>query len=339
MGTGNMALAQTLDLLESLARRALALWDLPVGATARLINVSENATYLVEAPGFRAILRIHREDYHTKKAIECELAWAQALNREGGVTTPGVYVGKNGHIIQSASVPGLTAPRFMVLFHFVDGVEPGIADDPVSHFEGLGEIAAKTHVHSINWQRPEGFERLIWDADAVFGASPTWGNWRAAPEVTDEVRGILEQVEETVRLRLAGFGKGAERFGLIHADMRLANLLCDGTDTRVIDFDDCGLGWFLYDFAAAISFIENDPQVATMKSAWVRGYRKIRTLSTADVQEIDTFVMLRRMALLAWIGSHIEAPEPQELAPGFARVTAGLGQEYLEKVHATQRQT
>ena len=39
--------------------------------------------------------------------------------------------------------------------------------------------------------------------------------------------------------------------------------------------------------------------------------------------------MLRRMALLAWIGSHIEAPEPQELAPDFARVTAELGEEYL----------
>jgi hypothetical protein len=37
------------------------------------------------------------------------------------------------------------------------------------------------------------------------------------------------------------------------------------------------------------------------------------------------------MALLAWIGSHIEAPEPQALAPDFARVTAELGAAWLEK--------
>jgi len=38
--------------------------------------------------------------------------------------------------------------------------------------------------------------------------------------------------------RLARFGSGAARFGLIHADMRLANLLVDGDDVCVIDFDD-----------------------------------------------------------------------------------------------------
>ncbi|MEP2139244.1 MAG: hypothetical protein ABJI41_07025, partial [Erythrobacter sp.] len=35
------------------------------------------------------------------------------------------------------------------------------------------------------------------------------------------------------------------------------------------------------------------------------------------------------MALLAWIGSHIEAPEPQALAPGFAATTARLSETYL----------
>jgi Ser/Thr protein kinase RdoA (MazF antagonist) len=200
----------------------------------------------------------------------------------------------------------------------------------LGHYKELGEIAARTHIHSIGWTRPDGFERLTWDFDAVFGAAPTWGDWRDGPEMTDDIRTVLEQVEQTVEIRLANFGKGAERFGLIHADMRLANLLTDGAGTRLIDFDDCGFGWYLYDFATAISFIEDDPAVPAMKQAWVNGYRKARNLSEQDAREIDTFIMLRRMALLAWIGSHIEAPEPQELAPGFARVTAELGQIYLQ---------
>ena len=57
----------------------------------------------------------------------------------------------------------------------------------------------------------------------------------------------------------------------------------------------------------------------------------MRELSAEDEAEIDTFIMLRRMALLAWIGSHIEAPEPQELAPGFAATTAQLGQTFLDR--------
>ena len=138
---------------------------------------------------------------------------------------------------------------------------------------------------------------------------------------------ILEAVETQVCQRLERFGKAPERYNLIHADMRLANLLVDDTGTRLIDFDDCGYGWLLYDFAAAISFIEDDPRIPSLQEAWVRGYRKVRDLSAEDAAEIDTFIMLRRMALLAWIGSRIEAPEPQALAPGFRSEERRVGKE------------
>ena len=60
---------ETIELLNQLAGQSLSLWNVPSDSKARLINVSENATYLVEAPdGFKSILRIHRENYHTRHA-------------------------------------------------------------------------------------------------------------------------------------------------------------------------------------------------------------------------------------------------------------------------------
>ena len=335
MAGTDMPLEQLLGYLETLANQSLSLWDMPESATARLINVSENATYLVEADGgYKSILRIHRENYHSHRAIECELAWLEALDAEKVVTTPGYYVGKNGDPIQTGRVEGLSDPRFMVLFHFVEGDAPDETGDMTDGYEELGAIAARCHDHVLRWQKPDAFERLTWDVNAVFGAAPTWGDWRDAPEVDDSVIPTLERVEATIRARLDAFGKAPDRFNLIHADMRLANLLIDGNGTRLIDFDDCGWGWFLYDFAAAISFIEDDPRIPDLKAAWVRGYRGIREMSAAEEAEIDTFVMLRRMALLAWIGSHFEAPEPQELAPGFAATTARLGQAWMDRIGA-----
>ncbi|WP_424934345.1 phosphotransferase enzyme family protein [Amaricoccus macauensis] len=332
MDGSDIPLEELLGHLNGLANDALSLWDLPAGASARLINVSENATYLVEAPGgHRSVLRVHREGYHTRRAIECELAWIDALGAEGVVTTPGYFIGRDGSPIQEAKAPGLSVPRFMVLFQFVEGEAPDESGDIGDRFEQLGAIAARCHVHAMSWTKPEPFERLTWDVDAVFGANPTWGNWRDAPEVTPEVRAILEEVETTIRARLAAYGKAPDRYNLIHADMRLANLLVDETGTRLIDFDDCGHGWFMYDFAAAISFIEDDPRIPDFKSAWIRGYQSVRPLGDACLAEIDTFIMLRRMALLAWIGSHIEAPEPQALAAGFAATTARLGQEWMDR--------
>jgi Ser/Thr protein kinase RdoA (MazF antagonist) len=333
MAGSDKPLAEQLAALDRLALRSVGRWPIPDGASARLINVSENATYLVEWSDGKAVLRVHRAGYHTRRAIECELAWSAALDREGGVPTPAVVPARNGQRILDGQVPELGETRHMVLFEFVEGTQPDEQSDLAAAFGELGAIAARTHQHSANWARPQPFERLIWGLESIFGPAPNWGQWRDAPHVTDEVRLILERVQATIIRRLQAFGADAERYGLIHADMRLANLLISPAgETRLIDFDDCGLGWFLYDFATGVSFIEDHPQVPTLKEAWVEGYRQVRTLSPAEEREIDSFVMLRRLALLAWIGSHIEAPEPQQLAPDFARVSAELGERYLTRL-------
>lgn len=333
MAQGELAHDDLLALLQELANASLHLWPVPDGASARLINVSENATYLVEGPdGFRTILRVHREDYHTERAIECELLWMDALNASNCVETPDVIVGVDGNAVQRGSLPGRLAERFMVMFAFVEGEQPDESRDLSGPFEELGAMAARTHLHSITWSKPQPFERLTWDLAAVYGPNATWGNWRDGPNVDGETRDVLERVEQTVVRRLTAFGQGVERYGLIHADMRLANLLIQDGETRLIDFDDCGYGWYLYDFAAGISFIEDDPQIPTMRDAWVRGYRSVRAMSDEEEREIDSFVMLRRMALLAWIGSHSNVPEAQELAPNFARTSAGLGESYLSQM-------
>lgn len=333
MAGSNRPLAEQLAALEKLATRSISHWPVPVDASVELINVSENATYLIAWPDGKAVLRVHRAGYHTRRAIECELAWSDALDQDGGVPTPAVIPTRDGARILAGDVPELGETRHMVLFEFLDGAQPDESSNLSAAFFELGTIAARTHSHSERWRRPQPFERLTWNLDSIFGTSPNWGHWRDAPHVTPDIRDILTRVEQTVSRRLTAFGTGPERYGLIHADMRLANLLISPSGmTRLIDFDDCGFGWFLYDFATGISFIEDHPQIPALKDAWVNGYRKVRVLGDAEEREIDSFVMLRRLALLAWIGSHIEAPEPQQLAPDFARVSAELGERYLTQL-------
>ena len=337
MPSENLPLADLLIHLEKLATTSLKLWKTPPNAQISLLNVSENVTYLVTAEnGYKAILRVHRKNYHNRRAIECELAWLDALAKDNVIKVPKYFRGKNGNAVQQAQVSGLDLPRFMVLFEFLDGIAPSEIGSLNDAFKELGTLAAKCHLHATQWSKPAHFERLIWDVEAVFGDNPTWGCWRDAPEVTAKIKETLEQVENCIKIRLSIYGKSEERFNLIHADMRLANLLVDQNGTRVIDFDDCGFGWFMYDFAAAISFIENDPRIPGFKRAWLEGYQKVRTLSAEDIDEINTFIIFRRMALLAWIGSHIEAPEPKALAKGFAATTAKLGAAWLKEM-ANQR--
>ncbi len=119
-------LACLLELAVSAARN----YDLPAGLTVKMINLSENATYKVEAPdGRRWALRIHRDGYHSKTAIASELAWLMDLRQSGVVVTPIPLKGRDGEIIQLVVHPRMTRPRHVVLSEWETGSEPGIGED------------------------------------------------------------------------------------------------------------------------------------------------------------------------------------------------------------------
>lgn len=56
----------------------------------------------------------------------------------------------------------------------------------------------------------------------------------------------------TKRAAMDMLGERSATFGLIHADLHLDNVLFAGGEARPIDFDDCGLGHWLYDIAVTL---------------------------------------------------------------------------------------
>ncbi|MBN9887591.1 phosphotransferase enzyme family protein [Salipiger abyssi] len=319
--------------VERLRRGAEALapeWGLGPDTTIRLLTLSENATFLAEDPARDAplILRVHRPEYHSRAEIESELAWISALRESGTVLTPEpLRLRDSGHI---ASFEESGQTRHVVGFTFMPGREPDADASLVPGFETLGAISARLHGHSRDWTPPGHFLRKTWNFETAFGTAPLWGDWRAALGLTVAQRALLERLCDVLEQKLAAYGAGPERFGLVHADLRLANLLADGDNLAVIDFDDCGFSWFIYDFAAAISFLETDPIVPALQEAWVRGYRSVAPLSDEDVAMIPTFIMFRRLLLTAWIASHAET-ETAAMAghAAYTKGTVALAEAYL----------
>jgi Ser/Thr protein kinase RdoA (MazF antagonist) len=315
-----------------LARDLLPRYGFSPRAEATLINHSENATYRIDDPAQAApaILRIHRRGYHTEQAISSELHWLEALGQHEGIVTASAIPARDGSLIQTVNSAALPEQRHAVLFTFLTGTEPQ-EDDLIGPLERLGTVSAHMHDQARNWTLPAGFTRQVWDHDGALGQRSIWGHWQNGIGMTPEGETILGRLSETVRRRLERFGRSRERFGLVHADIRLANLLVEGDVTKVIDFDDCGFGWFLYDIGTALSFIEHRPDVPELVDAWLRGYRKVAALSAADEAEIPTFIMLRRLLLVAWIGSHHETDLAQSMGAAYTAGSCDLAETYLRK--------
>jgi Ser/Thr protein kinase RdoA (MazF antagonist) len=325
---------QQLAILLEVAEAATAHYALPPGLSVKMINLSENATYKVESPdGRRWALRIHRDGYHSKAAIASELAWLIDLRDSGVVVTPRPVKGLDGEIIQMVGHARLPRPRHVVLSAWETGSEPGIGEDLSAPFEVLGEVTARMHLHTRRWRRPPWFTRLTWDFETSLGeAKPHWGRWRDGMGVDAAKAKLFGRTVELIGNRLAVYGKNADRFGLIHCDLRLANLLIDGGDVKVIDFDDCGFGWYMYDAATPVSFYEHEPQVPDLLESWKKGYARVLELPKADADEIPTFIMLRRLLLVAWIGSHSETDLAKSMGIPYTEGTVGLCEEYLRSM-------
>src|SRR6185437_3869903 len=240
-----------------------------MGGSAHLLNLSENHTFRIDVPcGGRFILRVHRPGYQSAVAIDSELEWLAALRAQTDLRLPRVIPGGNGRLVQTLRPAG-EAPRRAVMFAFEPGLEPQFGAGLVGLFETLGRYAAIAHRHALGFRPSPLFSRPVWNAAAILDPDGLWGDWRRAPGVTGTIASRLAALDAQLRARLATYGQEAGRFGLIHADMRLANLLVDGDRVTLIDFDDCGFGWLMYDFAAAVSFHETDPALRGLRQSWL----------------------------------------------------------------------
>jgi Ser/Thr protein kinase RdoA (MazF antagonist) len=273
------------------------------------------------------VLRVHRLGYCTAQEIRSELAWIDALRRDAVIETAAPIAGRNGELVQTLASPSGRPSRYAVAFEWVPGQEPQAGVGSCHWFEQLGELSAKMHAHARSWTLPPGFCRRRWDLEAMVGAKGYWGSWRAAIALTSAGTAALEQTLGFIRQRIERFGMGPQRFGLVHADLRLANLLVSEPHLRIIDFDDCGFSWFLYDFASAVSFIEHEPIVPELMRAWIRGYARVAPLSLEELQEIPTFVVLRRILLMAWLASHAEIPFARQFGADYTAGTILLAEQ------------
>jgi Ser/Thr protein kinase RdoA (MazF antagonist) len=294
-----------------------------------MINHSENVTYRVDDPetGRTAVLRVHRPGYHSRAAIESELDWLTDLAKRTTVSTAAIVPTQDGARVVSTDVRG--EPRYAVLFAFVPGAAPDEASLSAADFATLGAITARMHRHARDWRRPAGFTRFLWDWRHSLGAEPRWGRWQDGIGVGPAEEAVLGPAAELVRDKLAEYGTASDRFGLVHADLRPANLLVDGDQISVIDFDDSGFSWFLYDFAAAVSFMEHDPRLPEWQDAWLAAYRQVEPAVPQSEEMTATFVMLRRLLLVAWMGSHSHARECRENGPGYTADSCTLADQYL----------
>lgn len=325
-----------LEQMEALARVALRRWDLPVMDLAP-IKVRENAVFRIDLEGGgRAVVRVHRCGYHSDSELDSEFAWLRALEA-GGIAVPRVIRSRQGRDFEIVTVPEVIGARQIDVFEWIEGrqlgsVESGIEGEAAvvaSQYERIGAIAARMHNHTAGWRHPDGFRRHAWDAAGLVGEQPLWGRFWQLAALTRTQQGLLLRARFSIAEDLAHYGAHPDRYGLIHADLVPENLLVDGDRICVIDFDDAGFGWHLFELATSLYFIAGESVYPAAREALIRGYRTERALSDETLERLPLFLAARGTTYLGWVHTRPGSDTARELTPFLIERACAAAEEYL----------
>ncbi len=324
--------------MAELARAALVHWGLE-GSELRLIKYRENAVFeVIDANGNNYALRIHRHAYHSDQELRSELQWMAALN-ESGILVPTLVPTSNAEPFVLVSVEAVPEPRQIDIFEWVTGRQLGSVEEGISHpdavvdiYHTLGSLAAKLHNQAVSWTLPKGFVRHAWDVDGLVGENPFWGRFWELEAMGDGDRQLILRARDRVRDDLAAYAQAPEnkdQYSMLHADFVLENLMVEGDRVRLIDFDDAGFGWHLFELATALYFEMDEDYFPVACESMVCGYREHRSLSDEQLAQLPLFFLVRAFTYLGWVHTRAETQTARQMTPMLVEKACRRAREYL----------
>ncbi|WP_415183771.1 phosphotransferase enzyme family protein [Phaeovulum sp.] len=295
----------------AMAQSALAHWG-DAAMPPRLVKNRENIVFdVVLKTGQRVALRLHRPGYQSRDAIHSELVWAGLL-ADQGLPVPRPVVAVNGQLTGDAD------DRVVSCVEWLAGDQIGAAEQPLHGSAAdqralmfdVGALAARLHNATDAAGDAEGYQRVDWDAEGFLGPNPHWGRYWENPTLRDAERATLKAASDLARARLTALRNSAD-YGVIHADMLRENILRGPAGLSLIDFDDSGRGFRLYDLATALVQSLEEPHLPQIAEGLVAGYRSQRAFDDEAQGHLALFVMLRTFASTGWIISRAAPDDPR----------------------------
>lgn len=308
------AIPATLDEIRRLAKSALHHWG-DSNYEPILIKHRENTVFkVVDGAGNPAVLRVHRPGYHDRKALSSELAWMSMLSLNG-FELPQPIPSLDGRLLVEIDDPVL-GPRHLDMLSWMQGVPLGELGVPLtwsrerlqSIFFELGRSAARLHRISNAWTLPPDFTRHAWDRDGLLGETPFWGAFWALEELSGEQRDLIAEFRRTAANRLDEYQRNGGGYGLIHADLVRENVLVDGDIVRLIDFDDAGFGWHMFEIATILHKNRWEPDYPIIEKSVLAGYGSVSPLRQEDRDALPLFLALRSLTYLGWVDARRQEP-------------------------------
>jgi Ser/Thr protein kinase RdoA (MazF antagonist) len=274
------------DIATQAARR----WDIEPDQLKDLGGF-ESFVYEADIRGDEAILKIGHSDRRSAELLVAEADFTRFLAGRG-IPVASAIESTGGHLVESID-DGAGAHFMATAWTKAHGRPPSREClDPAfwfAHGRLLGEIHAASREY-----RPTGRLRPSWDEPIFLEDS------LHIPE-SDHV-GIAIRDSLLTELRSLPTTDGA--YGLVHHDAHGGNVMYDGTQVTLFDFDDCGYNWFANDLAIVMYYgllaFEDPAEAArTIWPTFIAGYQDRHRIEAHWFELFPQFLAWRDVLLLS----------------------------------------
>lgn len=287
--------------LMSLAREVQSAW----GCTGdpELLSHRENAVFRALRDGEPIALRLHRPGYMTDGEIRSELWWTRQL-ADAGFSVPRPQTTQGGDDVVAAG------DRVATAISWVDGAPLGDVPGP-GRSHDLGRMLARLHNLTDAADLPDWFQRHSWDANGLVGETPNWGRFWDHPALDRAGRDLLGAARDRALADLQDHRAAGGDYGLIHADALRENVFATDHGLCLIDFDDSGYGFRMYELAVAISQSFGAADYGAKRDALAAGYGQERALPENWRALFALFAFLRAASSLGWTEPRMDPGTPR----------------------------
>ena len=220
--------------------------------------------YAVDTRDGRWVLRLRGADEMSECAARLQQRWLAAIASQTDLVVPTVV-----RLFDRAA-----------LLTWVEGSRARTARSFVqSHkLDAVGAAAAMLHRHAqpLQFRAYASVRRM--DADYF--------------------RSHLRRWNDRIRAAADDLGESRRHFGLSHGDREPPNWVFHRGEARPIDFDQFGLGYYLYDLAQILWTHSMWPKYEQYRARLLATYEGIRPLSKAERRHLRTF---EAIPLIEWI--------------------------------------
>ena len=312
-------------MISDIAKSACKLWNLNHNSIV-LCAKRENYVYKVlDNNNASFALRIHRKGYNSEAELISEIKWILEL-RKNKQNVPNPITSLNKNLLEN--VEGYNVS----LLGWINGIPMSEIsynndDSEFEHFRLLGNSLAVIHTISDNWKKPEKFVRKIWDLDGLLGTNPVWDKFWENPLLKKNEKEIMIEARKKAFNQLLPL-KNLLDYGLIHADAVMENVLIDKGKVNILDFDDSGFGYRLFDLSTILFSYEENKNYKIIKEHLLKGYLEKRKI---DLHYLNTFMLLRAFTYVGWIISRINEENGIKKNKKNIRLALKHSESFLEK--------